>query len=226
MPLMTYILVAGWDDARVENARLMAETIQAQGGRVGLIIEAEPHGPWAAAKRAWEYWWHGDATHLCVLHDDLALRSDWLAATEAAIAARPDDLIVGMTWRPEQATARRRGLAWMTSSGVSNGAMTILPANLVNSFLLHQCANVRPDFPRDGERLSLWALASQRPVHYTVPSLVEHCADTFPSLMRPETVRRRAGCFDHDPLPDYSDLTALVFAGQPLASFTDWQVEA
>jgi hypothetical protein len=141
--------------------------------RPQVVTDVTSAGPWPTAKRAWRAVRAG-ATHHLVLQDDVLLCRDFAEAASRALAVKPDVPVCFYANRAAVDQARNAGGSWAMIADGCWGQAICLPVPLVDSFLAWEARRVRPEFPHDDSRVSMWCVETGRPVWVTVPSLVEH----------------------------------------------------
>ena len=146
-------------------------------------------GEWKNHRRALEWGWAQDVSHVVVLQDDAVLVDGFMDHVQEAASRRPEDLFglyVG-TGRPHAAAvlgavdvARRSRASWIVTDGLIWGVGIVFPVKMINPFLTW-CARTHSRLPYD-QRITAWCRETRTRVSHTWPSLVDH-ADV-PSVIK------------------------------------------
>lgn len=131
-------------------------------------------GAWPVARACWEKGIALNASWIVVLNDDALPCEDFVNVARKALAARAEnDPVCFYTAHP-----RAKDLAprthWYATFDDLVGVGCALSRDSAREFLAWVDANPKvADFSDDG-RINLWAMATRRLIHTTVPSLVDH----------------------------------------------------
>lgn len=160
-------------------------TMRRQIPGVRVVRDPQLQGCWATARAAWLTSLRDpDATHHLLLCDDLQLCSRFPDAISAAIAARPDDVIIPYANDSVIEQAAARGSAW-AKINTAWGQGVCFPTGLLLDFLRWERASVRQDPAYrlwDDRRVWLWLWDTDRWAWATVPCLVQHAMPTRSSI--------------------------------------------
>ena len=174
-----------------ERARGVGVLKRGLGSVVKVVWDHEHRGTWWNAERAWRSM-RGGATHHLVLQDDVTVCEDFPATVVAALAHAPYGPVGFYANVKEVEEARERGDSWVSYTWGLWGQAMCLPAPMVGQFLRWQKLNVKPDYPWDDGRMSLFCEATGIRSHLTVPSLVDHMGDLRSSVGNRAPMARRA----------------------------------
>lgn len=148
------------------------------------------------AERAWRKEHHPDATHVLGLQDDIICAGGFFEALAQILEARPDDIVSLMTLRGLQKEVYEQGDAWMCGNGGLTGQAILIPRPQI--LAIWDWADLwLPDVTYSDMPISAWAMAHQRKLWFTVPSLVEHLGASD-SLIGHSNNRHVAGLFFPD----------------------------
>lgn len=125
-----------------------------------------------------------DRTHALFLDDDVILCEKFWATLSNAVAARAGDIVALHCNHPRAIEVYNKGFRWMTSVDGLVGCGYVMPQGLLREFI---------DFERDEMQawaretppgnphhlacdtaVSLFAMATGRLIHHTVPALLDH----------------------------------------------------
>ena len=138
------------------------------------LVKRDPDrlGAWSTAKRCWQSGVASDADWIVVLNDDADPCPDFATVVEAALAARdPRDPVCFYAAHPKAADL---GARWYTTHDDLVGVGCALSREAAAEFLAWVDEHPKlGDFSDDG-RVNLWAIATGRRIHTTLPSLVDH----------------------------------------------------
>jgi hypothetical protein len=164
---------APWAEDRRAWVRAMVEQLRDEAPELSIVIVADEarQGCWPTFRRALECGRAG--THHLLLQDDLELCRDFVATVNAAIEARPHDILNLYTCSDVVPLVRERGEAWLQKLGCAGPSM-VWPRSLIAEFLAWQARHVVPEFQYDTVRASLWMIKTGRKSYATVPSLTQH----------------------------------------------------
>lgn len=164
-----------------------------------------PH-MWINARNAWTCY-DKNATHHVHLADDVLLCPDFVAGIYKVIEAYPDQLInLFVTKRPAIQTALKQNIHWMRCWGLCWGAGSLMPVTLINEFLDWEHRHVRPLYPHDDGRLSMWAQLTNRYIWLPVPMLIEHVGGLHSTLGHNHGEKKAAAFLTTSPLEiDWGD---------------------
>lgn len=174
------------------RAHLLASLILAL-GECEVVTDPDPDGKRAPIRtylvclRSMPAW----ATHLLVIQDDARPCHDFRAKAQAAVEARPADVLALFLGGAPARSARlaqqahRRGETWvrMHASDWCPTVATCWPRFHVERFLAYCEANPKLIGTGDDNVAGQYVRAENVPVWATIPSLVEH-PDIEPSLIR------------------------------------------
>lgn len=187
---------------------------------------------WDTGRRAWEL--HDPAaSHHLVLQDDVLLSKDLLTALPKVVAAIPDQPISLFVrhkrrWNPLVLKCQRRPrVRWLILQRLNWGPAVLLPVQDIAPMLAWVEANCH--MPNYDVRIGYWYLTQNRPVYYTMPSLVDHRieGDSLVWNLKSQEGRHAAHFIGQDvcgadldwrglavreeiPLPDYLRATAEI----------------
>jgi len=192
------------------------------GGACRVFLDSGYSGHRIAAQNAWE----NAATlgdPVVMLEDDIIICDGFVELANAAIAARPDELISGFVMSKKVAVARAKGFSWGVASSLAWNQMVYIPMSMIEDVVRFSRESVASECKYWDVTMTLYAKLSTRRFFFTVPCLVQHMNSqstigNHPLLFgRP----RIAEGFEQSPGPiDFSDLRAFDFGGQPLANYT------
>lgn len=182
---------------------LLGQLDQGRDARVKLVhTEARPGRPhewsewqWRAALESVPPLSLGEASHCLFLNDDVTLCEDFWKVLTAAVEARPRDILSLYCSHPAGPEMRARGAAWYTSPDGLIGNAYVLPRGLLVAFLdWRRTALVDGAVETTSEDglLNLFAMATGRLIHHTVPSLVDHALPDASCYGNEENPARRA----------------------------------
>lgn len=156
---------------------------------------AETLNPWRGFRKCFDHL-PADATHICVLQDDVRPCQDFAKLLHEAIAERPDDVVSlfvgGLPGRTRQdfLAAQARGDCWspIFFREIHHVCATSWPITKAKHFIQWVDENKipGPNPPKsDDAVVGYWARKNRSlgPVWATVPCLVQH-DDEFPSLVQ------------------------------------------
>lgn len=170
MRLAIYVMHVPGDAAREEALGALTARIE---GECDFVIMRDPErsGAWANARRCWAAGVESGADWIVVLNDDALPCEGFVDVAKAALAARsPRDPVCFYTAHGKAAEV---DCAWYTTHDGLVGVGCALSSETVREFLAWEQDSLVVPFTDDG-RINLWAMATRRLVHTTVPSLVEH----------------------------------------------------
>lgn len=198
--LSVAIMHAPWSKPRAARVEALAASV----GPAHIVHAVRGAGVWDTARRAWE-WGAGDgASHHLVLQDDAIPCAGFRDRVLEAIAARPRHVVTLYTHRAQQvAAARASGRAWCWGPDAAYGLAILMPRERVADFLAWERASVRPEYPHDDNRLTLWCRSTGEGVWVTCPQLVDHAR--LPSTLAHSWP---GGAPWFEPLPGAIDWTA------------------
>jgi hypothetical protein len=178
MKLAICVMHAAFDPKRVETLGKLRHALTTPGLEAAyttIWVEAdhERSGAWAVAKRCWQRGIDGDTDWIIVLNDDAMPCEDFVARAKKALAQRDHrDPVCFFT---AHSKAGEVEWGWYTTFDDLVGIGCALSREAAKEFLTwaEENASGLEDFSDDG-RINLWAIATGRRVHTTVPSLVDH----------------------------------------------------
>jgi hypothetical protein len=146
---------------------------------------------------------HGpDATHHCVVQDDVVLHKDFRAAVEKLVSFPDPDAPVGLYYGSKGSTqgahasahdwAVRKGATWLVRKGPIWGPGIVYPVSTVPNLVEYFEASRVENYDR---RVMRFYQSIGQDCWYTVPSLVEHRVDNNPSLCGHNQPGRQARMF-------------------------------
>jgi len=171
MKLAIYVMHVPGDPAREEA--LGALTARIEGDcEFHVMRDPERRGAWWNARRCWAAGLESGADWIVVLNDDALPCESFVDIVKAALVTRdPRDPVCFYTAHPKAAEVEG---AWYTTHDGLVGVGCALSNEAALEFLVW--CGMHPgvsNFTDDG-RINLWAMATGRLIHTTVPSLVDH----------------------------------------------------
>lgn len=194
---------------RQEMAEKLAKVVSAD----HVWVDNGELGEWRNHLRAWKKAATSTATHAVILQDDAVPIEDFRSHVEEAIARRPTELIslyLG-THRPRReetlravAEADESEASWIESDTLHWGVAVVVPVDLIDEILttIH-----RSRLPYD-QRIGAWATATNRPVYYTWPSLVDHADE--PTVIKGRTPTQGIRVAHRTGVPTWNDRTVRI----------------
>jgi hypothetical protein len=144
---------------------------------VNTVIMSDPErrGVWWNARRCWEEGLKTSAEWIIVMNDDVLPCDDFLETAKRALATRsPRDPVCFYTNHKGATCEALADGGWYTTVDGLVGVACALHRTTVAEFLeWHDKYKNERDYPDDA-RINLFAMATGRLIHTTVPSLVEH----------------------------------------------------
>lgn len=140
-------------------------------------IDPGKSGAWRTARDCWQAGLESGRDFIVVLNDDVLLPPGFCAAAEAAlVAARarsPESPVCFYTANARAEEAYRAGAAFYSTPDGLVGVACGMHRDNVKAFLEWHDLHFEGEHTDDG-RVNLWAMATQRRVLTTLPSLVDH----------------------------------------------------
>jgi len=189
-----------------------------------VSIDDPPVSPWHNARGCWlscPEW----ATHRLLVNDDALLCPGFLDAAHKAIAAQPDKIVSFFTTRPEILRAHDAGRSWLVYHRSICGVALCLPKAFTSEFVAWCDEYINPDWHSADARLFCWSHATDRPVHYTVPSLAQHDEQHESTIHGKARLGRVSPCFASQSAADIDwTLPPYDSARRPIPHY--WQMHA
>lgn len=160
-------------------------------------------GIWWNAKRAWSTY-PDDATHICVLQEDIAVCDDFRATLDAIVSEEPWRVITLCALGKFVAKVARGGHRWMRLPpwrpfGVGN----VMPVAEAERWLEWCRINVPDGVPgrenSDDGRLGDWLTTTQRLLYAPVPSPIQHVGMGRSLVGHDNFARNKMTTSDHIP---------------------------
>lgn len=129
-------------------------------------------GPWL---RVLEYATTSNATHATYLPDDAVLVPHFVEVLRAAIAGQPEAILCFQSNHMLSPQAHALGARWYTTPDGFTAFGGTMPIPWVREHLQWRRNFLRPDILVQGdEGVNIWAMATGRLIHKSLPSLVDH----------------------------------------------------
>ena len=186
--------------AHPRRAELAEALLDRLDGRASIVWDPDPDGPaspWRTYRRCIETA-PEDASHLCIIQEDVVLCKGFRTAVEAAVTIRPTQLLIlcvtsqGGQHRVAVQRACQQGDSWaeLPLGHWISAICNCWPIELAHSFVSWVDAqNFPSQFGSDDEIIGRWARANGIRPLASVPSLAQH-PDLVPSVI---SRRRRNG---------------------------------
>ena len=140
-----------------------------------VISDNDRLGPWPTARAAWQWSLRTGATHHLLLQDDVIVCDGFLTMAKEALAAVPREMVSFFTTRPGYAKrAVSRNHHWLRSNAEVFGQAICMPDDVLADFLRWERSHIKPTYKHDDARVGYYAIARDRPIYFTLPSLVQH----------------------------------------------------
>ena len=127
-------------------------------------------GAWWNAKRCWKWGSSLGTSHHMLLQDDILVCRDFASGVLRVIEAFPKD-VINLFHGPRKAFDGSG--RWGISEGVW-GQGIILPSALLRDFLLWEKEHIKPEFPHDDSRVSLFCVRNKIRPRIPFPTLIDH----------------------------------------------------
>lgn len=198
---------------RLAQATALRDRLRAEGLRTLLFVDTQHLGNSGNAQQAWEAL-AGSFMGGIVYEDDVRLCENFAAAADAALTARPAEVIAFFGALPILAEAQAQGYTWAAARTTAWNQCLYMPTRLAAAIVQTAEKCIQPSCRWWDERLSVHCLLTGRSVFYTVPSLVEHL-DTGKLFGQ----RRLAGSFAEVCRADFGNLRTFDAGGNSLAAY-------
>jgi hypothetical protein len=159
----------------------MAESLHARFPSARMWMDDVCTGAWRNIRQAWEAPIPEGVTHRLVIEEDTDPCENFLEGVNAALAARPDDLIGFFCGGKSLLAAREQGLSWVEYWGRGWGPAMCVPTSILPGMTDWIERRFNPKFPSCDMRFLQWLIEHKRPFLATAPSLVQHRADAIPT---------------------------------------------
>lgn len=177
MKIGVYVMHVPGIPSRDESLRKLLERVPE------AIVMSDPErlGVWFNARRCWAHGVESDYDWIIVLNDDALPCDGFLEVAEKALSSRSDmDPVCFYVNHPKAAEQERvKGgtlltCGWYTTYDGLVGVGCALSVDAASDFLRWEDEAMVPSGYPDDARINLWAMATGRLIHTTVPSLVDH----------------------------------------------------
>lgn len=178
-------------DARPDRRAMLNEMVRKMGGADGLnrdtahwqVTKDQGWGLWGTHWRSWAAGMvAAGATHHMVMEDDLLLCADFLAGVKEVLRHAPHGPVSLYANRAVIDVCRERDVHWARIEDGMWGQCLILPSEQVTEFIRWDREHLRPHVFAYDSRLTMWGLATKKPVWCTAPSLVEHAGASVSTI--------------------------------------------
>ena len=180
-------------------------------------VKGDMHGRgcWWNARRCWRHGLTAPTTHHLLIQDDIRVCDYFAEDLLKVIEARPTE-VISLFCLPRKGFA---GLEhrWGEAEGVW-GCGIVMPKDLIRDFLEWEQKNIRPDFPHDDSRLSLYLVKHKMTAKVPFPNLIDHLA--LPSTFGARQKSRHSPCFLEQGRPADYDWTVTHPAMRSINSYT------